>query len=209
MANAPTLYHCPQTRANTTLWLNEELGSPCEIAVINLKTGDQKAPEYLAINPMGKVPALEHNGTVVTETGAICAYLADAFPQPGLAPALDDPARGTYYRWMFFASGCIEPTMMDKLSGTVRENTASAGHGALQDVLRCVEHALQRGPYLLGDRFSAADVVFGSTVNFAMLFGAFEKQPLMVDYVDRLMARPAAQSAQQKNAELAQQMASS
>ncbi|MFK7957366.1 MAG: glutathione S-transferase family protein [Lysobacterales bacterium] len=206
MANAPTLYHCPQTRATATFWMNEELGAPCDIKIVDLKTGGQKTPEFLAINPMGKVPALVHNGVAVTETGAICAYLADAYADKGLAPALDSPDRGAYYRWMFFASGCIEPTMLDKLTGNAPENTGSAGHGSLEDVVASVEHALANGPYLLGETFSAADVVFGNTVNFAMMFGAFEKKPIMTDYVQRLMSRPAAQAAHEKNASLSKQL---
>ena len=142
----------------------------------------------------------------MTETGAICAYLADAYSDQGLAPAIDSPNRGRYYRWMFFASACIEPAMLDKLSGTQRENTGSAGHGAIDDVVASVQHALSDGPYLMGDTFSAADVVFGSTVNFAMMFGAFEKQPIMTDYVERLMSRPAAQAANKKNDSLAEQL---
>ena len=107
------------------------------------------------------------------------------------APALDDLLRGAYYRWMFYAPGCIEPTMLDKLSGTMRENASAAGHGAIDDVLRTIDHALSAGNWLLGDRFSAADVVFGSTLNFAVTFGAFEKQKAYGEYLDRLTARPA------------------
>ncbi|MEL7491205.1 MAG: glutathione S-transferase family protein [Pseudomonadota bacterium] len=199
MTDAPTLYHCPQTRGGTTLWMNEELGAPCRVEIVDIRQGAQKKPDYLAINPMGKIPALVHGDTVVTEGAAICAYLADAYPEKGLAPAHDDPKRGAYFRWMFFAPSCIEPAMLDKFSGTVRENPGSAGHGAIDDVLTTIDHALATGPYLLGDRFSAADVIFGSTLNFAMMFGAFEKKPLYTEYVDRLMARPAVAAANKKN----------
>jgi len=200
MSDAPVLYHCPQTRGGTTHWMNEELGAPCEIKLIDIKKGDQKKPAFLAINPMGKIPALTHQGVTVTEGAAICAYLADAYPEKGLAPAFDDPKRGAYFRWMFFAPSCIEPAMLDKFSGSVRENPASIGHGLVDDVLGAMDKALENGPYLLGEQFTAADVVFGGTLNFALMFGAFDKKPLYTDYVDRLMARPAVLSGNKKNA---------
>ena len=199
MSNAPVLYHCPQTRGGTTHWMNEELGAPCEIKLVDIKKGDQKKPDYLAINPMGKIPALTHDGIAVTEGAAICAYLADLYADKGLAPTLDDPKRGAYFRWMFFAPSCIEPAMLDKFSGVTRENPASTGHGLVDDVLGAVDSALENGPYLLGDQFTAADVVFGGTLNFALMFGAFDKKPAYVEYTERLMSRPAVQSANEKN----------
>lgn len=201
MTSAPTLYHCPQTRGGTTHWMNEELGAPCTLKLVNIRKQEQKAPDYLSINPMGKIPALVHDGVAVTEAAAICTYLADAYADKGLAPALGDPQRGAYYRWIFFAPGCIEPAMLDKFSGNVRENPASIGHGLVDDVLGAIDKSLENGPYLLGDKFSTADVVFGSTLNFALMFGAFDKKPLYTDYVERLMSRPAAKRAQEKNAQ--------
>lgn len=195
----PVLYHCPQTRGGTTHWMNEELGAPCDVKLIDVRNGEQKSPDYLKINPMGKIPALTHNGTSVTECAAICAYLADLYPEKGLAPALNDPKRGAYYRWMFFAPSCIEPAMLDAFSGQKRENPASAGHGLVEDVIKSVDSALETGPYLLGDDFSAADVVFGGTLNFAMMFGAFEKKPAYVEYTERLMSRPAVAAGNAKN----------
>jgi len=199
MAEGPILYHCPQTRGGTTHWMNEELGAPARVEIINIKDADQKNPDYLAINPMGKIPALTHDGVTITEVAAICAYLADAYPEYNLAPAYDDPKRGLYFRWMFFAPSCIEPAMLDKFSGTERENPGSVGHGSVNDVLKTIDHALETGPYLLGDRFTAADVVFGSTLNFALMFGAFDKKQHYTEYIDRLMSRPAVQSANAKN----------
>lgn len=199
MSNAPILYHCPQTRSGTALWMNEELGAPCEISLVNIKEGAQKNPEFLAMNPMGKLPTMTHGDTTVTECAAICAYLADLYADKGLAPAIDDPKRAAYYRWMFFAPSCIEPAMLDKFSGAERENPGSAGHGRISDVLASVDQALENGPYLLGDEFSAADVVFGGTLNFAVMFGAFEKKPLYTEYIDRLMSRPAVQRGNEKN----------
>ena len=200
MTSTPVLYHCPQTRGGTTLWMNEELGAPCKVKLIDIRKAKHKSPDYLAINPMGKIPALVHDSVTTTEAAAICAYLADAFPESDLAPAMNDPKRGLYYRWMFFAPSCIEPAMLDKFSGSERQNPGSAGHGRVDDVLASIDHALENGPYLLGGQFSAADVVFGSTLNFAMMFGAFDKKPLYTEYVDRLMARAAAKASLEKNA---------
>lgn len=188
----PVLYHCPQTRSGSALWMNEELGAPARIELVDIKAGATRESDFLKINPMGKLPALTHAGATITESAAICAYLADAFPQAELAPAPDDPRRGTYLRWMFFAPSCIEPAMLDTFEQKVRENRGSVGHGVPSDVLAAIDDALSNGPYLLGDTFSAADVVFGGTLNFALMFGAFEKKPLYTDYVDRLMTRPAA-----------------
>ena len=195
----PVLYHCPQTRGGTTHWMNEELGAPCEVTLVDVRKGEQKSADYLAINPMGKVPALTHEGQNVTECAAICAYLADLYPEKGLAPAHDDPKRGAYFRWMFFAPSCIEPAMLDAFSGQKRENPASTGHGLVEDVLKSIDAALETGPFLLGDNFSAADVVFGGTLNFALMFGAFEKKPAYVEYTQRLMSRPAVAAGNAKN----------
>ena len=135
MTEAPILYHCPQTRSGTTHWMNEELGAPCTIKLVNIKKNEQKSDDFLKINPMGKLPALTHGGVAVTEAAAICAYLADAFPDAGLAPAPTDPKRGAYLRWMFFAPSCIEPAMLDSFTSTTRQNPASIGHGLVDDVL--------------------------------------------------------------------------
>lgn len=209
MPAPPVLYHCPQTRGATTLWMNKELADPCEIALVNIRAGEQDAADYRAVNPMGKIPALVHDGIAVTETAAICAYLADAFPQAGLAPERDDPKRGAYYRWMFFAPSCMEPAMLDALSGVERQNPASVGHGLVGDVVSAAERALDQGPYLLGETFSAADVVFGSTLNFAVMFGAFEKKPAYEQYLARLRERPAFKAAAAQDAQWASEMGGS
>jgi len=200
---APILYYCPQTRAETALWINEELGNPCTIEVIDIRAGAQKAPALLALNPMGKLPTLVHDEHVVTETAAICAYLADQYADQGLAPALDDLRRGTYYRWMFFAPSCLEPAMMDKLSGVERENTMSAGHGGFDDVVTAMESAIRSGPYILGEMFSAADIVLGSTINFATMFGALENTDPFSSYLKRLHERSAWKQASEKSVQIA------
>jgi glutathione S-transferase len=206
MTGKPILYHMPQTRGGTTAWMNEELGGVCELKLINLKKGEGRSPDYLKINPMGKLPALQHNGVTVTEAAAICAYLADAFPAAGLAPAISDPLRGAYYRWMFFAPSCIEPMMLDRLGKVARENATAAGHGDYERVMASIAQALAAGPWILGDRFSAADVVMGSTLNFATMFGAIPKEGRIKDYVTRVTARPAHQAMMKKNADQAKAM---
>lgn len=197
----PVLYHMPQTRGGTTMWMNEELGGVCDVKLLNLKAGDHKKPDYLAINPMGKVPALVHDGAVVTEAAAICAYLADAFPDAGLAPAANDPKRGVYFRWMFFAPSCIEPAMMDVFMKRKNENPQSIGYGNADQVIDAAKAAVSDGPYLLGETFTAADVVFGSTLNFAIMFGAFADEEPFTSYTARLKERPAFVRAMEKNAQ--------
>lgn len=206
MTGKPILYHMPQTRGGTTLWMNEELGDVCEIRLVNLKKGEGRTPQFLKINPMGKLPALQHKGVAVTEAAAICAYLADAFPQTGLAPSASDPKRGVYYRWMFFAPSCIEPMMLDRLGKVTRENTTAAGHGDYERVMASIDQALSNGPWILGDKFSAADVVMGSTLSFATMFGAIPSEGEIKAYVERVRARPAFQAMMQKNAEQAKAM---
>lgn len=203
MTDSPILYFCPQTRAETALWMNEEVGAPCDIEPVNIRKEEQKTAEFVAKNPMGKLPVLRFGEMVTTETAAICAFLADHYADYHLAPSPGSLLRGPYYRWMFFAPSCMEPAMLDIFSGSERENPASAGHGAVSDVLSAVDHVLSEGPYLLGTEFTAADIVFGSTLSFAMMFGAFEKKDLYTTYVSRLMERPAAIRARNKSAEIA------
>ncbi len=206
MSDRPLLYHMPQTRGGTTLWMNEELGDVCTVKPVNLRNGEGRTKEFLKINPMGKLPTLTHKGGTVTEAAAICAYLADLFPDKGLAPAPGDPQRGVYYRWMFFAPSCIEPMMLDKLGKVTRENATAAGHGDYERVTASIAQALSNGPFLLGGKFSAADVVMGSTLNFATMFGAIPLEGAIKTYLERIKARPAFQSMMAKNAEMAKAM---
>ena len=153
------------------------------------------APSFLAINPMGKLPTIVHRGVVVTETAAIIAYLADAFPTAGLAPPVGDPLRGAYYRWLFFGAGCIEPAMLDKMMNRPPvERKGTVGWGSYEDVMATLRTELAKGPYLLGEKFSAADVYVGSELRWAMMFGApgLKGEKVFEDYVARLSARPAA-----------------
>jgi glutathione S-transferase len=191
-------YTNPQSRGRTIRWMLEEVGQPYRTEVLDY-AGTMKAPEYLAINPMGKVPALRHGNTVVTESAAICAYLADAFPAAGLAPPVTDPLRGPYYRWLFFAAGPLEAAWTNQALGFAvpPERERMVGYGSLAAVLHTLEGAVARGPYLAGDGFTAADVYVGSQLGFGLMFGMIEKRPAFVDYVARLTARPAAQRAKQ------------
>ena len=193
MTDAPiTFWHNPMSRGRIVHWMLEETGAPYEVRLLNLQKNEQKSPAYLAINPMGKVPAIVHRGVVVTESAAICAYLADAFPKAGLAPAPDDPARGTYLRWLFFAAGCAEPALVDKMFGRPPvERKGTVGWGSYEDVVNALETAVQPGPYILGERFSAADVYVGSVLQWGMMVKALEPRPVFQQYVARLTERPA------------------
>ncbi|WP_088347413.1 MULTISPECIES: glutathione S-transferase family protein [Rhodomicrobium] len=196
-------YHAPRSRAGVVLWMLEELAVPYRMELLNIKTGEQKSPGYLAVNPMGKVPAINHGGTVVTECAAICCYLADAFPEAGLAPAIGDPRRGAYLRWLFFGPGCIEPAMTDRAYKRDPAPASSVGYGDFDTVMDTVSGALSRGPYLLGDRFSAADISMGSTLRYGMMFGIIPKRPEFTAYAERLEARPALQRINARDEELA------
>ena len=196
-------YYAPHSRSGIVLWMLEELGVPYRMELLSLKKGTHKSPEYLAINPMGKVPAIKHGGTVVTEASAICCYLADAFPAAGLAPAIGDPARGTYLRWLFFSPSCIEPAMADKAFNRPPVPASAVGYGDFDTVMDTVSQAVSQGEYLLGDRFSAADVVLGSTLRYGMMFDILPKRPEFEAYAGRLAKRAALQRTQVRDQELA------
>ncbi len=196
------LYTNPQSRGQIAHWMLEELGEPYETQWIDY--GEQmKADEYLAINPMGKVPALKHKGKVITECPAICAYLAAAFPQKNLMPAGDDPALADYYRWLFFAAGPLEQAISYrslKLE-TEEDSSRTLGFGTYEDTLNTLELALQGGPYICGEQFTAADVYLGSHVYWGLLFGTMEKREIFESYAEVLQARPALIRMQQLNQE--------
>jgi glutathione S-transferase len=196
-------YYAPNSRASTVLWMMEECGAPYEMNVLSLKEGDQKKPGFLAVNPMGKVPAIVHEGEVVTEVAAICAYLADLFPQADLAPPASDPKRGAYLRWLFFAPSCIEPAILDRAYTRAPAPASTAGYGDFDTVIRVTADALRAGPYLLGDRFTAADVVLGSLLRWTMLFKLVPELGEFTSYTARLLQRPAFLRAQQIGEKLA------
>ena len=184
-------YTNPMSRGRIVRWMLEEVGAPYRTEVVEYDA--MKSPAYLAVNPMGKVPAIKHGDTVVTEAAAICAYLADAFPQAGLAPPVNDARRGPYYRWLFFAAGCVEPAgwFAAMQLETPPERRRMLGFGSMKDTLDTLELALQPGPYIVGDQFTAADVYVGSQIGWGTNFGWLEKRPSFMAYLERVLARPA------------------
>ncbi|MFD0987495.1 glutathione S-transferase family protein [Methyloligella solikamskensis] len=199
-----TLYHAAPTRSSIARWMLEELGEPYELEVLDLQSGIQRQAEYRKINPMGKVPALRHGDAVVTEVAAICTYLADEFPEAGLNVPVGDPARGQYLKWLFFSPGCLEPAMTDQAYPRKEEPfSGTLGYGSFDLVLDVLREAVSEGEYLLGDRFTAADVVLGSTLRWGMMFGLLHQMQELEAYVERLVARPALQRTLSLDQELA------
>jgi glutathione S-transferase len=192
MADEIVLYTNPQSRGRIARWMLEEVGQPYRTEVLDYAS-TMKGSAYLAINPMGKVPALRHGDAVITETAAICAYLADAFPQAKLAPPPSDRLRAPYYRWMFFAAGPVEAAISNKALGFVvpPERERMIGYGTFTKVMDALDNAVTRGDYLVGDTFTAADVYVGSAIGFGIMFGTIEKRPAFEQYWQRLSARPA------------------
>ncbi|HET9273863.1 MAG TPA: glutathione S-transferase family protein [Methyloceanibacter sp.] len=203
MANL-TLYHASPSRSSIARWMLEEIGESYDLHLLNLAKGEQHAPGYLAVNPMGKVPALKHGDAVITEAAAICTYLADECPQARLNVPVGDPRRGTYLRWLFFAPSCIEPAITDRAFPRKEEpRRGMLGYGDFDTVMAVVAGAVEPGPYLMGEQFTAADVVLGSTLRWGMMFGLLPKRPEFVAYVGRLEQRPALKRAVALDQELA------
>jgi glutathione S-transferase len=192
MIDRITFYHNPMSRGRIAHWMLEEVGAPYDVKILSFDKNEHKSPEFLAVNPMGKVPAIVHRSTVVTESAAICLYLADAFPQAQLAPALDDPARGTYYRWILFGAGCIEPALIDQMfsRGPV-ERPGALGYGSYDDTVNALESAVTPGPFILGERFSAADVYIGSEIGWGIMTKSLAARPAFEAYFARCSERPA------------------
>jgi glutathione S-transferase len=193
------LYHHPHSRAANVVWMLEEVGAPYEIRHVDLMKGAQKSPEILALNPMGKLPILVDGETVVTESAAIALYLADRYAYGKLAPRAEDPARGTYLRWSLFAPSVVEPGAMAKANGWTFKD-GQAGWGTHEAMLNAMESAIAGRQWLLGDTFSMADVVFGGTVRFMLLFKMIDARPTFAAYAERLAKRPALQRAEARNA---------
>jgi glutathione S-transferase len=190
------LYWSPRSRSFTTLWLMEETGEPYERVLTDISTGANKTPEYLAINPMGKVPALADGDAVMAESAAICAYVADRLPQAKLAPPLNDPRRAKYLQWLFFAPSCIEPAILQAYL-KLEIPTVSAAWGSTTQTFDVLDQALSKGPWLLGDDFSAADIAIGAGMNYAIrMFKMVPTRPNFDHYLDACAARPAFQTAQ-------------
>jgi len=202
MANL-TLYHASPSRSSIILWMLEEIGQPYDIKLLSLSKGENLKPDYLAINPMGKVPALRHGDAVITEGAAICSYLADEFPDKKLNVPVGTPARGVYLKWLFFGPSVIEPAMTDRAFPRKESpRAASVGWRDFDTVLQIVSNALAKGPYLMGEQFTAADIVIGSGLRYGMMFKLIPERQEFQEYVGRITARPAAQRAQAKDKEL-------
>jgi len=193
------LYHHPFSRAATVVWMLEEVGVPYELRFVDLLTGKHKLADILALNPMGKLPILTDGSALVTESAAIGLYLADRYAAGRLAPHLDDPRRGTYLRWSFFAPAVIEPGLLAKAAGWAYKE-GQAGWGNHESMIGAMQTALADGDYLLGSEFSMADIIFGGTLRFMLQFKMLEPLPVFVAYAERLGARPALQKADARNA---------
>lgn len=199
-----TLYHASPSRSSIVLWMLEELGQPYDVKLIKLSEGDNLKPGFLAINPMGKVPALAHKGTVITEAAAICTYLADEFPQAKLNVPVGTPARGIYLKWLFFGPGCVEPAMIDRAAPRKEEaRRGMLGYGTFDTTMDTVAGAIAKGPWLMGEQFTAADVIVGSTIRWGTMFKLIPERPEFTAYLARMAARPAAQRAEAKDKDFA------
>ncbi|MEO6185668.1 MAG: glutathione S-transferase family protein [Steroidobacteraceae bacterium] len=198
---AIVLYYHPFSRAANVVWMLEEVGVEYELRWVDIMGGAHKSPELLALNPMGKLPILTDGKAVITESAAIALYLGDRYAAGQLAPALDDPARGTYLRWAFFTPSVMEPAAAARASGG-EFNTRAVGWGNYEDMLAATRLALLEGPYLLGERFSMADAVLGGTLRYLLMFKMIDPSPVYTDYVARIEARPAFQRSSARNAAL-------
>ena len=203
MTSPELVFHpAPNTRSSGVLVLLEELGAPYTLNLLNMKAGEQRASAYLKVNPMGKVPALSHGDAVVTEQVAVYLYLADLFPQAGITPAIGEPLRGPYLRWTAFYGSSFEPALVDKSQKHVTP-PALAPYGDYDTTIKTVNDQLARGPWLLGERFTAADVLWGTALGWTVMFGLVPKTQEVERYLERFNARPAVARAREKDAALA------
>jgi glutathione S-transferase len=200
-------FHAPNSRSAGTRALLEELGASYRMHVLNLKTNDQRQPDYLAINPMGKVPAILHGEALITEQPAVFMFLADHFAQAGLAPPIGDPLRGPYLRWMVYYGSCFEPALIDKSMQREPALPSTSPYGDFDTMLNTLVDQLGKGPWLLGERFTAADVLWGTALNWTTMFKLVPELPVIRSYIDRVMKRPAMQRAAAMDAELAEAQA--
>jgi glutathione S-transferase len=209
MATTPDLifYHSPNTRSSATAVLLEALGAPHAMQVINNKKEEQRQPAYLAINPMGKVPAIVHRGDLVTETVAIFIHLPDAFPTTKLAPAIGDPLRGPYLRWLVYYAAAFEPAVVDV---AMKRDPAARGmspYGDFDTMLRTLTDQLAKGPCILGDRYSAADILWATGLGWTTMFGIVPKLPVIESYIARIKQHPEFEKVRLMDAELSAKLA--
>jgi glutathione S-transferase len=202
-----TFFHAPQSRSGGTLALLEELGADYELRLLNLKAGEQRQPAYRAINPMSKVPAILHNDALVTEQPAVFLYLADLYPEARLAPAIGDPLRGPYLRWLIYYGSSFEPAIVDLSQKRDPTPPSTSPYGTWDDILHTLHAQLARGPYMLGERFTAVDVLWGGALHWTTLFKLVPETPTIRAYIDRVVTRPAMQRAAIRDAEYVAQQA--
>ena len=195
-------YHSPQSRSAGTLVLLEELGADYELRTLDMKKNEQRGAEYLGVNPMGKVPAIVHQGALVTEQGAVYAYLADLYADAGITPAIGDPLRGPYLRWLFFYGSSFEPALIDRSMKREPAPPSTSPYGDYDTMLKTLRDQLGDGPWLLGDRFTAADVLWGTALRWTTMFKLVPETPAVKAYIERVTSRPAAQRAARKDAEI-------
>lgn len=198
-----TLFHSPNTRSAGAFILLEELDADYELHVLNMKAGEQRGPEYLAINPMGKVPAIMHGTALVTEQVAIFLYLADLYPEASLAPAIGDPLRGPYLRWMVYYGSCFEPALIDKAQNREPASPGMTPYGDYDTMLKTLTDQLAKGSYILGDKFTAADVLWGTALTWTTMFKLVPELPAIKEYIARVNARPSVARVKAEDAELA------
>ena len=197
-----SFYHAPQSRSLIAHWMLEEVGAPYRFHLLDLKNGEHKRADYLAVNPMGKVPAIAHDGVVITEAAAICCYLADAFPAAGLSVPVGKPRRGVYLKWLFYGPSCLEPAVIDRMFERPEVRQGALGYGSFDTVMEVVAAAVSAGRYLMGEQFTAADVVIGSGLRWGMATKAVPAREEFKSYTERLGERPALQRVYAKDAEL-------
>lgn len=203
MSRRITFYYAPHSRASCTLALLEALGADYDIHLLDLQAGTQRQPDYLAVNPMGKVPAIRDGDAVVTEQVAVMLYLADVYANAGLTPAIGDAMRGPYLRWSVFYAASFEPAVIDRSLKRDEAPAMSSGYGDYDTVIRTLAAQLSTGPYLLGGRFTAADVLWGVALRWTLAFGLVPDEPVFRDYVERVCAHPAVQRATALDADYA------
>lgn len=197
-----TLYYWPQTRATGIRFLLEEIGADYQLELVNIRNGDNHKPDFLAINPLGKLPTLRHGTAVVTEQIAIACYLGEIFPEAGLAPMPGDPARADYLRWLAFYGSSFEPALVDKFRGITSDDTNSSPYGSYDMVIDALEGALSKGPFLAGDRLSLADLLWGTALHWTMMFGLVPERPAFCRLRDSVLSRPLYQKVAQLDQDL-------
>lgn len=196
------LFHSPQSRSLGALILLEELGADYELHILNMKAGEQRQPAYLAINPMGKVPAILHDGALVTEQVAVFLYLADLYADAGLTPVIGDPLRGPFLRWMVYYASCFEPALMDRTQNNPPAPPSRSPYGDFDTMFKTLTDQLEKGPYILGDKFTVADVLWGTALTWTTMFKIVPELPVIKAYIDRVNARPAVARGRAMEAEL-------